>query len=197
MSTPQPSVLVTSSARPWNIGRPAASALRAQRQPPEAIAGTDTREQRQPERRPRANHMPCQRTALFRSDQSKTPKLRLSKEMTNRPRALRHAAHAEHGSPVLLYLPFSCSQRTNGQAHMSLGDSPRGVPPPEPSWPIVGRCLALSRLAHKAFWEWAGQGAFAKLLRLDLGVTSPVPVKLLRQIQGHWSNLSCLRPVLM
>lgn len=59
MSTPHPSVLVTSSARPWNSGSPAASALRAQRQLPGAIAGTDTREQRQPERRPRANHMPC------------------------------------------------------------------------------------------------------------------------------------------
>lgn len=188
---------MTSSARPWNSGRPAASALRAQCQPPEAIAGTDTRERRQPERRPPANHMPCRRTALFRSDQSKTPKLRLSKEMTNRPQVLRHAAHAEHGSPVLLYLPFSCSQRTNGQAHMSLAGIPRGVPPPEPSWPIVGRCLPLIRLAHKASWEWEGRGAFAKLLGFDLGVTSPLPVKLLKQVQGHWSNLSCLRPDLM
>lgn len=197
MSTPQPSVLVTSSARPSNSGRPAASALRAQCQPPGAIAGTDTGEQLQPERRPHANHMPCRSTALFRSDQSKTPKLRLSKEMANRPQALRHAAPAEHGSPVLLYLPLSCSQRTNGQANRSLAGIPRGVPPPEPSWPIVGCCLPLSRLAHKASWEWAGRGAFAKLLGLDLGVTFPVPVKLLRQVQGHWSNLSCLRPVLM
>lgn len=49
MSTPQPSVLVTSSARPWNSGRPAASAFRAQRQPPGAIAADgDTRKPRPP-----------------------------------------------------------------------------------------------------------------------------------------------------
>lgn len=159
MSTPQPSVLVTSSARPWNRGRPAASALRAQRQPPAAIAATDTRKPRQPESGPRANHMPRRRTALFRTAQSKIPKLRLLKEMTNCPQALQHAAQAEHGSLVSFYTPFSCSQQTNGQVHISLAGLPRGVPPTEPSWPIVGRCFRLTCLSHKAFWEWAGAAA--------------------------------------
>lgn len=125
ISTPQPSVLVTSRARPWNSGRPAASALRAQRQPPEAIAATDTREPRQPERRPGANHMPHRRTALFRTDQSKTPKLRLSKEVTNRPQALRQAAPAEHGSSILLYSLFLLSGNQWVSAHESRGPPPR------------------------------------------------------------------------
>lgn len=39
ISVPQPSVLVTSSARPWNSGCPAAHRPRSQRQPPEAMPG--------------------------------------------------------------------------------------------------------------------------------------------------------------
>lgn len=134
MSTPQPSVLVTSSARPWNSGRPAASALRAQRQPPAAIAATDTRKPRQPESRPRANHMPRRRTALFRTAQSKIPKLRLLKEMTNCPQALQHAAQAEHRSCFALPALFLLSANQWASAHQSRG------PPPTPaaSRPLSG-----------------------------------------------------------
>lgn len=46
MRTPQPSVLVKSSARPWNMGCPTAHRPRSQRQPPDAIALGGSRNRR-------------------------------------------------------------------------------------------------------------------------------------------------------
>lgn len=137
--------------------------------------------------------MPRRRTALFRTDQSKIPKLRLSKEVTNRPQALRQAAPAEHGSPILLYPLFLLSANQWASVHESRGPPPRR-PHLELSWPIVGGCLPPR---PQSLLGMGGARGISKAAGLDLGVTSPVPVKLLRQVHRPRSNLSYLRPVLM
>lgn len=151
MSTPQPSVLVTSSARPWNSGRPAASALRAQRQPPAAIAAIDTKKAagepaaRQSHAAPK--NRPIQNGPI---EDCKAPPLEGNDQSPSSVAARRSSRTRK--SCFALPARFLLSANQWASAHESRGPPPSGVPPPEPSWPIVDCCLPLTRLFHKAFW---------------------------------------------
>lgn len=178
MSVPQPSVLVTSSARPRNSGRPAASTLRAQRQPPEAIAALTTEPPPPPlkpprlARRPRPLRAPITRFDADPAAQSdavpqnrparhgpiRSRNYRLSAALTSRQQASRRVT-AGNTEVLRSAQPTSGRPLANGSV-------------PGPNRPIV--CPA-PPAGQGREWTSKPPGAGRAVVELDLGVTSAVP----------------------